>query len=107
MAKPLHLLTKKGEVWRWTKDEKGAFEELKWLITLAPILVQSDQDEKWCLIGFTVKNRFSDPTKVQIGRGWHRIDIMNDHWEKALKEGCYEGKQAWTDVSSKEKTNTK
>ena len=40
VAKPLHQLTKKGEAWRWTKDEQEAFKELKRLITLTPILVQ-------------------------------------------------------------------
>ena len=54
-----------------------------------------------------VKNGFSDPTKVQIGQGQHRIDITNDHQEKALKEGCHERKQAQLDVCSIEKTNTK
>ena len=44
VAKPLHQLTKKGEVWRWAGDEQKAFEELKQLITLTPILVQPDQD---------------------------------------------------------------
>jgi len=44
---------------------------------------------------------------VQIGQDQHRIDIMNDHWEKALKEGCHEREQAQTDVPSTEKTNTK
>src|SRR5882724_13239814 len=29
IAKPLHQLTKKGEVWKWAKDEWKAFEELK------------------------------------------------------------------------------
>jgi len=55
----------------------------------------------------TVKIGFSHPTKVQIGRGQHRIDITNDCEEKALKEGCHERKQSQTDVSSIEKTNTK
>jgi len=31
----------------------------------------------------------------------------NDHWEKALKEGCCEREQAQMDFSSIEKTNTK
>src|SRR5882724_8078709 len=44
IAKPLHQLTKKGEMWRWAGDEQKAFEELKWLITSTPILVQPDQD---------------------------------------------------------------
>jgi len=29
VSKPLHLLTKKGEVWQWTEDKQKAFEELK------------------------------------------------------------------------------
>src|SRR5882724_9682954 len=44
IAKPLHQLTKKGEAWRWARDERKAFEELKRLITLTPIFVQPDQD---------------------------------------------------------------
>src|SRR5882724_5099693 len=42
MSKPLHLLTKKGGVWRWTEDKQKAFKELKQLITVAPILMQPD-----------------------------------------------------------------
>jgi len=34
----------KGEAWRWAGDERKPFEELKWLITSTPILVQPDQD---------------------------------------------------------------
>jgi len=41
-------------------------------------------------IEYFVKNGFSDLTKVQLGQGQHRIDIMNDHWEKTLKESCHE-----------------
>ena len=33
----------------------------------------------------TLKNGFANPTKVKIGQGQHRIDVKNDHWEKALK----------------------
>ena len=55
----------------------------------------------------SVKNRFSNPTKVQIGQDQYRKDVMNDHWEKALREGCHEKEQAWMDTSSTEKTNTK
>jgi len=48
-AKPLHQLTKKGEAWRWTKDEQKAFKELKWLITSVPFLVQPNQDTQFWL----------------------------------------------------------
>jgi len=49
MAKPLHQLTKKGEAWKWAKDKWKAFKELKWLITLTPILIQPDQDTQYRL----------------------------------------------------------
>src|SRR5882672_10213409 len=49
MAKPLHQLTKKGEAWKWAEDKQKAFEELKWLITLTPILAQPDQDAQFRL----------------------------------------------------------
>ena len=42
-----------------------------------------------------VKNRFSDPTKVQEGRDRPRKDVMNRHRGKALSEGCRERKKAW------------
>ena len=57
-------------------------------------------------MGPDVKNRFSDPTKEQIGHDRCRKDIKND-CQKALKEGCCEREQAQMDVSSIEKTNTK
>jgi len=81
VAKPLHLLTKKGEARIWTEDEHKAFKELKF--TSAPILVQPDQamqfqlemdtsryatspilyqlceDEKWHPIGLTSKSLLS------------------------------------------------
>ena len=44
VAKPLHQLTKKGEAWKWTETKQEAFEKLKQLITLTPILVKPDQD---------------------------------------------------------------
>jgi len=59
------------------------------------------------LLMVVVKDRFSDPTKEQIGQDQCRNDITNDHQEKALKEGCHEREQAWMDVSPIEKTNTK
>ena len=60
-----------------------------------------------CRIEGSVKNGFSDPTKVKIGQDRYGIDIMNDCQEKALKEGCHERKQAQTGVSSTVRTSTK
>jgi len=90
IAKPLHQLTKKGEAWKWTKDERKAFEELKRLITSTPILVQPDQsalfrletdasgyatgavlsqlceDDKWHPVGFTSKSLSSAERNYEI-----------------------------------------
>ena len=48
-TKPLHQLTKKGEAWRWAKEEQEVFEELKHLIMYTPILVQLDQNAQFRL----------------------------------------------------------
>src|SRR5882672_10722492 len=90
VAKPLHQLTKKGEAWKWTKDKRKAFEELKQLITSTPILVQPDQsaqfrletdasgyatgvvlsqlceDDKWHPVGFTSKSLSSAERNYKI-----------------------------------------
>ena len=44
---------------------------------------------------------------MKISWDRYRIDIMNDHQGKALREGCCEREQAQMDVSSIDKTNTK
>ena len=55
----------------------------------------------------SVKNGFSDPTKVQMGWNWPRKDVRCERQRKALKEGCREREVAWESVSSTEKINTK
>ena len=80
-ALPLFDLTKKGEIWHWREAEQLAFEWLKELITLAPILMfpkdlqmyrveadssdfatratlsqQSPEDRKWHPITFLSKS---------------------------------------------------
>ena len=78
LASPLHRLTKKEEPWRWARPEELAFQELKTLVTSAPVLVLPNQDahfrletdtssyatgailsqlcddEKWHPVGFTL-----------------------------------------------------
>src|SRR5467141_4042313 len=90
VAKPLHQLTKKGEAWKWTGDERKAFEELKRLITSTPILVQPNQsvqfwlemdtsgyatgavlsqlceDDKWHPVGFMSKSLSSAERNYEI-----------------------------------------
>ena len=44
VASLLHHLTKKEEPWRWAGPEESAFQELKTLITSAPVLVLPNQD---------------------------------------------------------------
>ena len=80
VAGPLHRLTKKEEPWQWTGPEESAFQELKTLVTSAPVLVLPNQDthfqlktdasghatgailsqlcndEKWHPVGFTSKS---------------------------------------------------
>ena len=44
VAGPLHCLTKKEELWQWTRPEDSAFQELKTLVTSAPVLILPNQD---------------------------------------------------------------
>ena len=59
------------------------------------------------ILGKSVKNGFSDPTKEQGGRDRQGKDVMNDHQGKALREDCHEREWAQRSVSSREKNNTK
>ena len=59
-----------------------------------------------CIFPSYCQNMFSDPTKEQEGRDRPRKDIMNRCQVKALREGCYERKEALMGVSSREKMNT-
>jgi len=63
---------------------------------------------RYCpLVWQSVKKGFSYLTKEKIGQDKCRKDVMNDHQEKALKEGCHEREWVRIGVSSTEKTNTK
>src|SRR5882672_8443009 len=110
VAKPLHQLTKKGEVWKWAKDKWKAFEELKQLITSTPILVQPDQDmqfqlemdtsgyatgavlsqlcedDKWHLVGFMCKSLSSAKRNYEI----HNKELLSiiqglEEWRHILE----------------------
>src|SRR5882724_4547390 len=55
----------------------------------------------------TIKNGFSNLTKLKIGWDRYRKDIMNDCQGKALEEGSCERRWAQASASPREKTNTK
>jgi len=78
IAKPLHQLTKKGELWRWAKEEQRSFKELKWLITSTPILVQSNQEALFRLetdaSGYATGAVLSQQSK---GGKWHPKGFMS------------------------------
>ncbi|KAF8697496.1 Reverse transcriptase (RNA-dependent DNA polymerase), partial [Rhizoctonia solani] len=44
VARPLHNLTKKETPWSWGDLEEAAFQELKRLVTQAPVLIHSNPD---------------------------------------------------------------
>ena len=46
-ARPLHKLTRKDEAWKWSTEERTAFEELKKKVTSAPILIFPDPDKQY------------------------------------------------------------
>ena len=45
LAQPLHDLTKKGVIWRWTHTEQAAFEALKAAVAEEPVLLFPKLDE--------------------------------------------------------------
>jgi hypothetical protein len=47
IAQPLHDLMKKDQPWKWTAVEQHAFETLKQMICLSPILIHADPMEKF------------------------------------------------------------
>jgi hypothetical protein len=47
LPQPLHNLTKKDQPWQWTTLEQHAFDTLKQMICLSPILIHADPEEKF------------------------------------------------------------
>jgi len=68
LAHPLHELTKKNVQWRWTDKEQNAFDTLKVMFTLYPILRNPDPDKHYIVdtdtsafaVGATVSQDFPD-----------------------------------------------
>jgi len=46
IAAPLHVLVRKEQKWKWEKEQKEAFEELKTVFTMEPILAIPDIDRE-------------------------------------------------------------
>ncbi|KAF5315388.1 hypothetical protein D9619_007461 [Psilocybe cf. subviscida] len=49
LARPLHDLTKKGTVWRWSPRQQQAFDDLKKSVTSSPVLVFPDDNKPYKL----------------------------------------------------------
>ncbi|KAF8736561.1 hypothetical protein RHS02_06280, partial [Rhizoctonia solani] len=49
VARPLHNLTKKDSPWSWNTLEEQAFQELKALVTKAPVLIHSNPNKPYFL----------------------------------------------------------
>ena len=47
LAKPLNVLTRKDEKWRWEKAQQKAFKQLKGIFTTRPLLVAPDLDKEF------------------------------------------------------------
>jgi len=47
LAKPLNLLTRKEEKWRWEEAQQKAFEQLKGIFTMRPLLVAPELDKEF------------------------------------------------------------
>src|SRR5882672_5029821 len=78
MAKPLHQLTKKGEAWKWAEDGQKAFKELKWLITLTPILIQPNQDmQLWLEMDTSSYATGAVLSQLCKDNKWHPVAFMS------------------------------
>ena len=47
MARPLNMLTRKDEKWRWEEAQQKAFDELKQVFTMKPVLAAPDLDKEF------------------------------------------------------------
>jgi len=47
LAKPLNMLTRKDEKWRWGEDQQKALEQLKGIFTTRPLLVAPNLDKEF------------------------------------------------------------
>ena len=66
VAKPLHRLTERGTPFRWTKEGKWAFEELRRRLTTSPMLAYPDFERPFILD--------TDASDVGIGAVLSQID---------------------------------
>ena len=47
LAKPLNMLTRKEEKWKWKEAQQKAFEQLKGIFTMRPLLMAPDLDKEF------------------------------------------------------------
>jgi hypothetical protein len=47
IARPLHNLTKVGQLWQWTHNEQHVFDTLKKMVCKSPVLIHTDPDKRF------------------------------------------------------------
>ena len=47
VARPMNILTRKDEKWQWEEAQQKAFNELKWVFTMKPVLAAPDLDKEF------------------------------------------------------------
>jgi len=47
IVRPINLLTRKDIKWQWKKEQEQAFDELKGIFTMKPVLVALDLDKEF------------------------------------------------------------
>ena len=99
VTKPLHQLTKKGEAWKWAKEEQEAFKDLKNLIMSTPILVQLDQNVQFRLetndSGYATRAVLSQ--SCDNGK-WHPVSFTSKGLDASKRNYEFHNKELLSDI---------
>jgi len=94
LGEPLHQLTKKGEPWRWTAKEQGAFQKLKNVLSSDQLLIHFDPDKPVGLscdassvgIGAVLFHRFPDGSERPIANASKTLTKSQRNYSQIHKE---------------------
>jgi len=87
VARPMNVLTRKDEKWRWEEAQRKAFDELKWIFTTKPVLAAPDLDKEFRVeadtsnyaTGGVLLMKYSD----NKWRPYHK-------WSLTICDGCFD-----------------